>query len=262
MKNINEETLMLYLDGKLTPTEQQLLEEALQHDAHLREQLSWLEASQLPYKTAFEEVTQPPVPEDTKDWVNNLCKQQVQSQYQSKTMYLGGIAVFFCIGLFFGYGFALNKDKQNTLDWVTPIAQYQSLYVKETIEPLAFNPSLTNGVLEQVKNRYGLELSIPDLTQLGKDFKRIQFLEMEGQPVLQLVYKDEQGLPLALCVVINRDAFSEEIAPSLTNHKHIKSLTWQANHTGITLLGKQPAQELQAIERQLSQTSPWFVWNS
>jgi len=83
---------------------------------------------------------------------------------------------------------------------------------------------------------------------------------MDHKPVLQLVYADHQGNPLALCLVLDKQAFAVNKQAVLVKHDAINSLTWQHNQIGISLLGKQSGKTLEQVQQQLAISQNWVDW--
>jgi anti-sigma factor RsiW len=71
---ISDDDLVLYADNRLSDERKAYLVEAAAHDADLAETLAALDASRLPYKTAFENKPLPPIPEKLRVDVQNLVK--------------------------------------------------------------------------------------------------------------------------------------------------------------------------------------------
>ena len=106
MKKINDVTLMHYLDGELTDEECKEVEKALAENPELHTQLEHLNASALPYEQAFSQAKIPPLPADTKQWVNHLCEttsQQTQRDHRFRQFkYAASLMLMFGAGVWLG----------------------------------------------------------------------------------------------------------------------------------------------------------------
>lgn len=91
-------------------------------------------------------------------------------------------------------------------DWRMEVARYQALYVTETIEHLNSDPTLLSAQLQRAQDAIGAPLPQEALAGLdGLDLRRAQVLGFEGQELVQIVFSDAQGRPIALCLMQGDD---------------------------------------------------------
>ncbi len=84
-------------------------------------------------------------------------------------------------------------------DWVTAVANYQSLYVQDTLAIPTPDQDDANAMLATVSAALGQDLA-PLRALEGLEFKRAQVLGVAGQPLIQLAYVTEAGVPVAVCL--------------------------------------------------------------
>lgn len=85
--------------------------------------------------------------------------------------------------------------------WIMAAVNYQRLYTRDTVALDGANPAAAAHTVDTIRRDDGLRIRIPDLRALGLTFKRIQRLNFNHKPLVQIVYLPEKGLPVALCVM-------------------------------------------------------------
>lgn len=130
--------------------------------------------------------------------------------------------------------------------WVKRIADYQSLYVENTVASVsqsAIDDALK--LLESTDNLGDTQASIPDFSELGYQFARAQELGFEGQTLVQFVYKKSGSAPLALCFM--RDSNAQPIPMNLSEHHGLNAASWVTGNQHYVLV----AEESDAFMKQL-----------
>ncbi|MDX8347112.1 hypothetical protein SLH49_03850 [Cognatiyoonia sp. IB215446] len=117
--------------------------------------------------------------------------------------------------------------------WVDTIASYHALYVTETLSGADQPPQASDAVLQSAQEMLGVDLR-PATSLPGLTFKRAQILSINGQPLLQMAYLDEGGLPFAFCVTLPGDADRDDL--QRMSHD-VATNSWVTDGVGYVLVG-------------------------
>jgi len=134
--------------------------------------------------------------------------------------------------------------------WVDAVASYQALYVTETLSGTMQAPAISEGVFETVDETLGVDLR-PAKDIEGLMFRRAQMLAIEGKPLVQMAYLDDQGRPFAFCAVLLGDG--DEAILSEMNHG-LAAASWVEDGVGYVLIGGDDVPGVTALSRALQQT--------
>jgi len=133
--------------------------------------------------------------------------------------------------------------------WVMAAASYQQLYSRETLAYVAPDANLSIKTVKEIRQDDGLALRIPDLSAAGLTFKRVQRLQFNNKPLVQIVYLPEKGAPVALCVM-------KELKPdAAVEDQRVASMTvvtWRQAELGYALIGQPEGVDLSALGKQIS----------
>ena len=284
MKPLDDATLLAYAQQTLSTEQLLALEQLAQTDVHVASALAAMRASRLPIGRAFAAQVQPPLPAQLQKSVEALISavagQPVkeasspepssvnQSRANAKTnalasswVFLGAMMVAtFAVGTLLPTPWrqsgevALPTPAQRTAvtpmykPWVTAIAQYQALYVRETIDQQAQELMQSQKVLTDTISAHAMATFVPDLTASGYQFKRVQRLGFANKPLLQMVYLGNRGNPAALCV-LPIDEPDQPITTQRIGELNIAS--WQRGGLGYVFASDMPIEQTLAIARGL-----------
>lgn len=148
------------------------------------------------------------------------------------------VAAGFAAGLVLA-GAIYSATRPAEPDWTLAVAQYQALYSTETIAPLSFGEEALRAQASFAEARIGAE-GLYDLTAGLDDLEllRVQTLELDGAPVIQMVFATEDGLPVALCVMAGADGV---IDSAVTRREGLESLSFDSTDHRWLLIGTQDA---------------------
>lgn len=86
-------------------------------------------------------------------------------------------------------------------DWRGRVAQYQSLYVADTVRLTTATSEVLEKQLKAASDRLGRPLDQASLeAHEALKLARVQVLGLDDAPLIQIVYQDDAGTPYALCV--------------------------------------------------------------
>ncbi len=222
------ELLLAYVDKQLSDKEILEAEALVAKDPEAAAFVKTLGVSELPFAESFDFLLED---ESNSTPINIKSKRSWQIP--------ASMAASLLLGLVVGYGIFSNKTNNPdhmTANWITEVANYQLLYVRETVTPA---PKLNNqqqvALQEKLSKALNGGLHIPDLSKQKLDFRRGQLLDINGQPLVQLAYLPDDGLPVALCVLRN-DA--EDSLPKSGESRGLSYIEWSKNGLSYVLIGK------------------------
>ena len=203
--NIDETTLLAYVDGELDARERERVEAALAHDPALRKQMDELRASCLPYQSAYAALATPEMPASLDSRVASLIA--VADAAPTKKRFAGQRWQWLIAPILIGKPehTAIAKPSQGSVTpWVEAIANYQALYVRATVDQAPDSAARAQRILAEFaseRTASAVAVAVPNLLDAGLAFKRIQRLGYGDMPLLQMVYLPSVGKPAALCVL-------------------------------------------------------------
>lgn len=265
--NYSDEELLEYLDSQMSVAAARRLRDAAETDTLLSERIDVMEASRLPYSAAYREMPVPQVPETLKrevsDWsrVARSAPQGMRAQLRSRLAGVAGVAL--SIGAVIGYvlapslpQFASNEAPNSLAEptsivaaeddrWVVRVADYQSLYVAETVGHTEGGRARAEELLSDLQERSILQTAIPDLGEFGYTFARAQQLGFEGEALVQLVYTRAGRKPLALCyMAVSSD---EKGVPRLARREALGTASWRQNGQRFVIVADESASTLSSM---------------
>jgi len=277
--SFENEDVLKYCDGTLSEELSSRLREACNHDTDLAARVQAMEASKLPYQAAFTQQLQPPVPQSLRIDVAKLVRssQSTDSPDTStgattntersgwlgfSTKQLTGIAasVALCSAVGYGIGKQQSDTSMSTLaqqvddvqsEWVNSVAEYQSLYVQETVAGIKNGAETATSLLANLETSTELRTAIPDLSSLGYAFVRAQQLGYKGDPLVQLIYSKPDTAPLALCYMPSRELSTQAL--EIGEYKHLKTADWIQNGQRYVLVGDESTDVMEKLYTSSSQ---------
>jgi anti-sigma factor RsiW len=229
---LDESTLRAYVDAELPREQREQVEAALPGRPELREQVTALRASCLPYGAAFEMQKLPPVPEILERQLASWCAvaDTARPATLTRRQWAGAgaaLAASFAAGLLLPTPWRLQPTPTSTADtapWVEEIARYQAMYVRATVEQAQDDAVRARSLLADFTRLAQLAVAVPDLRDAGLAFKRIQRLGYGDLPLLQMVFLPERGNPAALCVLPSKQG---DAPLNVRRLRGLSVATWQ-----------------------------------
>jgi len=152
-----------------------------------------------------------------------------------------------------GLGFWSLQETPQAPDWQVAVAQYQALYGPETIAPLTSDPASlatqfarASDALGRQLDPVGLAAAVPELS-----LKRAQVLHYEGDALIQIVFADQAGRPIAFCLL--RDDELDDQTWTTAELSGLQSATHHADGLGVMLVGDGPASTITEWAKTLSE---------
>ena len=264
--NIDESTLLAYVDGALSAQQRERVETALAHDSALRVKMDEMRASCLPYQSAYAQVVTPPLPAGLASRIAALINvadapQPARAHSRRPWMWAGAaLAASFVLGLVAPALIARPEPAQtaqalpaNSSPWIEAIASYQALYVRATVDQAPDTAARARHVLAEFAAGSASVVTVPNLQDAGLTFKRIQRLGYNDAPLLQIVYLPSEGKPAALCVLPLRGLPNGADAPlKMRRIDGLAVAAWRKNGLAYVLTADMSTANAEAIARRLA----------
>ncbi|MEM7193602.1 MAG: hypothetical protein AAF402_01540 [Pseudomonadota bacterium] len=233
------EKLVAYLDGELPVGEAAEVEEMIANRADVKDAYEKLVRLNPPFKEAFEPLLAAPIPEKLSDLIADT---PLESDDNPSGRRRGGFLAAALVGLLVGGGVTTmmwRTPLNQTPDWISQIANYQSLYIRPTVESA---PTVDWKQVENlIESNLGRQVPVPNLSQNGVEFKRGQLLQVNSKPLVQLAYLPEAGIPLAICIM--RDSHAETVidSPQYGSSHGLSYAAWQHGDLKFVLVSDAPS---------------------
>lgn len=242
----SDQDLSAYLDGEAADDVSDAIGAALSGDPGLRARLDEMRAGQDAFAEAMATALSaaPPMPD--------LPDPLSQRGTRVWPVGLAGVAAGAVLALGAGWSLWHTPDP----GWRDVVANYQSLYVTETLAPLERTPEAQQADLQRLSAGLGIDLTgLPEIS--GLSFKRGQQLGFNGKPLAQLTFLAADGGPVALCILRNGAATSPGITAEVLSG--LDTYSWTEDGFGILLLGPQGTDGLEnaaeTLRKALKNTS-------
>ncbi|MBR8348052.1 anti-sigma factor [Burkholderia ambifaria] len=276
--------LMAYVDGELTSHEREEVDRAIDTSADIARRVALFEASVLPYQYAFQRQEWPPLPQSLISKVAEIARAYagpstpsaaggarradasasrpdtrapssapVRSRVRTMVPWLAAafVAGAFCCGavLHFAPRDALMTARTQISPWIMAAVNYQRLYTRDTVAFDSSNLAAAAHMVENIRRDDGLRIRIPDLRSVGLTFKRIQRLNFNHKPLVQIVYLPEKGLPVALCVMKDE---RPDTALARQQVGSMEVVTWRRASVTYALIAAPGDTDLGAIGKRIA----------
>lgn len=259
--SINEAMLRAYVDSELSLSERSEVEAALSQSVELREQAESLRASCLPYRAAFDGQAVPPMPEALRQQLETMLavskpSADVIAQPRRTWLAMGaGLAASFALGAYVSPTWFKSdaKPSDEVANWVKGVANYQAMYVRDTVDRVADNGQRAAAVMSDFQSETRAQFTVPDLSAAGFEFKRIQRLGVRvgnsDKPLIQMAYLPTKGKPAALCVLATDK--ETNVAVSARRLENLSVITWTRGKLSYVFAADLPLPEAVAIGEKL-----------
>lgn len=238
--SFGDKDLLAYLDGDMALRDE--IEAALAQDAELERRLMALDPMAGPVRAAFEGIPAAgrlptlealePTAEVTAPARSGLWK----------------IAAALIVGVGLGAGVVLSRGGDD-LRWQDQVAIYQALYVPETVARLVTDEATLAEQFDQADAALGLTLPRDALSALdGLDLRRAQILGIEDAPLIQIVFANETGAPIAFCILRQNGTASATETETLSG---LPVAHWSDGDFGYMLVGELGPDQMSMTAQQL-----------
>lgn len=245
MTQIDDTTLLAYVDGQLAPEDVRRVEAALESDASARAMVEQLRQTPGRLRDVFDRTLDQPLPPAlAADILHHPVGRRAIVRIRVRNA-VAVAALLFGLGL--GIGAWLDTAPRSAIaaePWVEAVAEYQALYSRATVNQTDANGVDPHHTAARLAAGFGRSVEIPDLRTHGLAFKRGQLLEFAGQPLVQLVYLPTQGKPIAYCLL---RTVATDLAPTTGSAKGMHYVHWRADGMAHLLIGDATAAEIEKL---------------
>lgn len=236
MKNrFSDAELTAYLDGELDSAARADVEQALSSDPELREQLASLTVPIDTMKDSFNAVLH------TAPRIAPLPTNAPARGILPPLALAAALALCAVLGV---WSFSSDRSRQTT-DWRVAVAEYQVLYVTETLSSADPGPDGGIELLGRMSQVLGHDL-LDARNSDDLDFRRAQILGFNGQPLIQVAYLADETVPVALC--ITRVGESDQ-AVETEFLQGLAASHWVSGGFGYILIGGTDLERIDRIAR-------------
>lgn len=226
-----DEALVAYLDGALSEDDRAAVEDALASVPALQGRLAALDIPLSSVRDGADALltSAPPLPAD------------LHSAPARGWRLHAGLAAMFLLGLSVGWGLLPPASD----DWIDVVANYQSLYVPETLTG-PDGGDARQARLATVSEALGLDLS--PLLEIGPAANaRAQLLGLEGEPLAQIAFLDG-SVPIAICItpLPGDDTVIDE-----SERFGMAAASWQQNGYGFLVIGGEDRALIRSLAEQV-----------
>jgi anti-sigma factor RsiW len=259
--NIDETLLRAYVDGELSAAERSQVEAGVAQNQDLKLMVEALQASRLPFQTAFDSEPVVPMPETLASQLSHLSAVAASNQTPAQRWFVPHWAIGAAIAASFIAGIVLRPAMLEVTghstaaalpQWVNAVASYQSLYVRDTVDRPADSADRAAATVAEFQAKTQTVITIPNLEARGFEFKRVQHLSFKNEPLLQIAYLPTKGKTGALCVMKNNSGNDSPV--SATTVDSLSVVTWKRGNLDLVFVADMPLEQARAIGLQLSES--------
>ena len=235
-RTFSDEDLTAFLDGEADDALAREIEAALEADQDLAARLEGLTVPIAALQRAFDtQLSAAPAMPDVPSQVS------ANANAAPKRGFLPGLGIGLVAGIT-GAAIVITslQPAQKEPGWLDIVANYQMLYVPETLDP----PRKQRPGGDNRSGNYAADLaSLSDIvgTDLeglykieGLKFHRAQLLGFRGKPLIQVAYSLPDGTPVAICIV---PSDAGEKAPRAQVLQGMASSDWTTGSHGVLVIG-------------------------
>ncbi|MEO0542949.1 MAG: anti-sigma factor [Pseudomonadota bacterium] len=258
--SIDREMLSGFLDGELTPDETRQIEQALEIDVELQAELEQLMAADKAAQQDFQAMLTEPVPLALAAAVRNAPSENVErgasnsnvskSQRASAPWWTAVAAsLALAVGAAGGYLTAVGTPATQVASapgWLEDIADYHRVYAAQGRHLVEVPASEAEHIETWLTNTVGAQVSIPDLTDHGLEFRGGRLLVAAAKPVAQLMFTDGDGKVVALCLIASTNP---DDAPRSRQIGGFDMVSWGGEGANFVLVADRGRDDLEAIAR-------------
>ncbi len=262
--------LVAYLDGALDEQQTNELRQVLVQNVELSQRLALLQGGSRDFKGAFEPLLDAAPDEKMQAMLSGLIVKNSSSHVSlpadnvaplrpaSKSMWQGfagmaaaaGITIaVFSGGVYTGWQTSEPGLVQPAkIGWRQAVAQYVSLYSKQTLAGYPVDPVAQGESWQRVSKALGAKFTGKKARIDDLDFKGTQVLQLKGKPLVQIAYLHKGETPVALCIIKSK---KPSIGQKTEQRLGLNIVHWVEDGFAYMLIGKVPKGELQKIAAPL-----------
>ena len=194
------EKLSAYLDGELDPTAAEAIEARLATDRTAQAELDAMMHADGVAGEQYKEQLNDPVPFALAQQIKKAKLPEKAAPARPIWGALAASLVVFALGGIGGYALKDQTAPVQTVGWLADIADYHAIYASQGRHLVEVGADEADHIETWLGNTTGANFSIPDLSGFGLTFEGGRLVVANGKPVAQLMYRDADGVVVALCL--------------------------------------------------------------
>jgi len=209
MTELDDTTLVAYVDGELDAATAREVERALETSPAARNTVAQLRTSAALVRAAFADALHEPPPAGL---VARL-RATPQRRWSARQWLPIAASIALVVGL--GAGALAMRAVQRTAAvdrtterLVADVADYHRVYAREQRHLVEVGANETPHLEDWLGKRLNGPLQIPDLQKLGLTFRGGRLLTFEGRPMAELIYTPADGPAVGLCITFASSGMS------------------------------------------------------
>jgi len=198
--------LSAYLDGELDAADAQMIESLLESDPAVQAELDALMAADALAQEQFDALLRDPVPLSLAQKIKSTPVGIAPARPASRPIW-GAVAAGLALFIVGGMGGFFLKDQTSpgatvvaNAGWLADIADYHAIYASQQRHLVEVPAAESAHLVKWLGSTVGVQFSIPDLSEFGLTFEGGRLLVANGKPVAQLMYRQPDGVVIALCL--------------------------------------------------------------
>jgi len=236
--------LSAYLDGELEEADAQLIEALLESDPAAQAELDALMAADAVALEQFDALLNDPVPLALAQKIKLAPVGLPPARAASRPIW-GALAAGLALFIFGGMGGVFIKDQISpaatvaaNAGWLSDIADYHAVYAGQQRHLVEVPAEESAHLVKWLGATVGVEFSIPDLTGFDLTFEGGRLLVANGKPVAQLMYRQPDGVVIALCLQSGMSGGTMSV-PEFKEQtiKGFDFVSWKADGASYVVIG-------------------------
>jgi hypothetical protein len=142
--------------------------------------------------------------------------------------------------------------------WVEAVASYVRLMTADTLTQTALPAARQRTQLTRLSRTFGVDLRVLVNTLPGLTLQRIEVLQFNSLPLLQLGFVDPDGTPLAVCILLRPSASATDppgrrdpvFRQATTQGLH--AVSWDQQPKGFLVIGRSMPERLGEMARRIA----------
>lgn len=249
MAELDDTTLVAYVDGELDAATAREVEQALETSPAARSTVARLRSSASLVRAAFADAVHEPPPARL---VELLRAAPPNPRPAARWLRVAAaIIVALAVGGALGVGLVesgylvrlagLEPTSERIAD---EVASYHRVYAREQRHLVEVGASDTPHIEDWLGHRLKAQLQIPNLSAQGLNFRGGRLLVFDDRPMAQLIYTPPDGPPLGLCITFAETGMSG----SKTDHRgDLTIVQWTDNGYVYSVVGWDNDRRIHAI---------------
>ena len=259
-KDMNDETLVAYLDGELGPAERARLEDRLAADSALRARLDLLRSGGGDFAGAFQNLFDAAPADRLAAMLGRIEAEQESRRAASprtgfRPALIAAAAALLVVGGVAGYvaSGVTGREELEAADpgyWRSVVADYVALYTDETFAGIPDNDAIKSAGLAGVGSKIGLDLSLDKVRLPDLNLKGAILFAYRDMPLAQIAYLSKNEGPVAFCIIANG---APDHGLRFEEREGRNVVYWAKGGRSFLVIGKLPKEDLESYAASLEE---------